>query len=219
MLNNGIAKPTISDWSSPCLLVNKSDGSYRFCTDYRKVNAVTKSDNFPLPRMEDCVDQVGSALFVTKLDLLKGFWQVPLTPRAQEIAAFVTPDGLYTYLVMPFGLKNAPSTFQRLMNKVLAGLDGCAAYLDDVVVCSDSWKQHMQRLEKLFSRLSFAVLTVNLAKCDFAKATVQYLGKIVGQGQVKPVEAKRPLSLSPKSPTTPPSLSPKSPMSPPVSLP
>lgn len=149
----------------------------------------SQSDNFPLPRMEDCVDQVGSAVYVTKLDLLKGFWQVPLTPRAQEMAAFITPDGLFTYSVMPFGLKNSPSTFQRLI-KVLVGLDGCAAYLDDVVVCGKSWKQHMQRLEKLFASLSSAALTVNLAKCEFAKATVKYLGKIVGQGQVKPVEAK-----------------------------
>lgn len=190
MLQNKIARPTFSEWASPCILVKKADGTLRFCTDYRKVNAITKVDSFPLPRMEDCIDQIGSANFVTKLDLLKGFWQVPLTARAQDISAFITPDGLYTYNVMPFGLKNAPSTFQRLMNKVLDGLEGCAAYLDDVVVFSDTWPQHMERLEKLFIKLATAELTVNLSKCEFAKATVQYLGKIVGKGVVRPVEAK-----------------------------
>ncbi len=105
MLSHGIAEPSISSWSSPCLLVIKSDGSDRFCTDFRKVNNITKPDCHPLPRMEDCVDRVGSAAFVTKLDLLKGYWQVPLTPRAREISAFVTPDAFLQYTVMPFGVR------------------------------------------------------------------------------------------------------------------
>lgn len=169
MIKNVIAKPLFSEWSSPCILVGKPDGTYRFCSDFRKVNAVTKTDNFPLPRMEDCIDQVGSAKFVSKIDLLKGFWQVPLTPRALEISSFITHNGLFSYSVMPFGLKNAPSTFQRLMNGVLQGLEGCAAYMDDVVVCSDTWPQHMTRLEALFDRLAQALLTINLAKSKFLR--------------------------------------------------
>ncbi len=90
MLENGIAEPSSSSWASPCLLVEKSDKSSRFCTDYRKVNAVTKPDAYPLPRIEDCIDQVGSVQFVSKFDLLKGYWQVPLSPRAKEISAFIT---------------------------------------------------------------------------------------------------------------------------------
>ncbi|XP_073732325.1 uncharacterized protein [Misgurnus anguillicaudatus] len=121
MLLHGIAERSNSSWSSPCLLAIKSDGSDRFCTDFRKVNKVTKPDCHPLPRMEDCVDSVGSAAFVTKLDLLKGYWQVPLTSRAKEIAAFVTPDAFLQYTVMPFGVRNAPATFQRLVNRVLGG--------------------------------------------------------------------------------------------------
>lgn len=190
MLTNNIAVPSHSSWASPCLLVKKPDNTFRPCTDYRKVNAVTRADSYPLPRMEDCVDQVGAATFVSKFDLLKGYWQVPLTPRAQEVAAFITPSGLYSYTVMPFGLRNAPATFQRLMNMVVSGLDGCAVYLDDVVVYSDTWSGHLQRIRALFRRLSGARLTVNLAKCEFAKATVTYLGKVVGQGQVRPVRAK-----------------------------
>lgn len=189
-LEHGIAEPSSSSWASPCLLADKADGSDRFCTDFRRVNAVTKPDCYPMPRMEDCIDQVGSAKFVTKLDLLKGYWQVPLTSRAKEISSFVTPWGLFSYNVMPFGLRNAPATFQRLMNKVLAGQSGCAAYLDDVVVFSDTWDVHVQRLKAVFDRLTEANLTVNLAKCEFAKATVTYLGKVVGQGAVRPVQAK-----------------------------
>lgn len=190
MLDNGIAVPSCSNWASPCLLVRKPGSSFRPCTDYRKVNNVTKADLFPLPRMEDCIDQVGSAKYVSKFDLLKGYWQVPLTKRAQEIAAFITPSGLFSYTVMPFGLRNAPATFQRLMNRVVSGLEGCAVYLDDVVVYSDSWEEHVRRVQALFKRLEWARLTINLAKCEFAKATVTYLGKVVGQGFVRPVEAK-----------------------------
>lgn len=190
MLENNIAVPSSSSWASPCLLVGKPDHTYRFCTDYRKLNAITKSDSYPLPRMEDCIDQVGSANYVSKFDLLKGYWQVPLTARAREISAFITPGGLYSYQVMAFGLRNAPSTFQRLINTVLFGLDGCAAYLDDVVVYSDTWDQHVLRISALFKRLSEAGLTVNLAKCEFGRATVTYLGKVVGRGEVRPVDAK-----------------------------
>ncbi len=95
LLEHNLAVPSTSPWSSPCLLVPKPDGSSRFCTDYRKVNALTKADSFPLPRMEDCVDRVGNAKFVTKLDLLKGYWQVPLTDRAFEISAFATTRCIY----------------------------------------------------------------------------------------------------------------------------
>lgn len=190
MLTNNIAEPSFSSWASPSLLVTKPDKSFRFCTDYRKVNAVTKPDSFPLPRIEDCVDQVGNARFVSKFDLLKGYWQVPLTARAQEISAFITPSGLFSYKVMSFGLRNAPATFQRLMNRVISGLKGCTVYLDDVVVFSETWEEHLGQIRALFDRFIWANLTVNLTKCDFAKATVTYLGKVVGQGQVRPVRAK-----------------------------
>ena len=190
LLDNGLAKPSYSSWASPCLLVAKPDMTFRFCTDYRKVNMVTKPDSFPLPRIEDCVDRVGAAKYVTKCDLLKGYYQIPLTPRAQEISAFVTPSGLYSYNVMSFGLRNAPSSFQRLMNYVISGLEGCAVYLDDVVTVGDTWPVHLSRLSALFERFSAANLTINLAKCEFAQATVVYLGKVVGQGEVRPVRAK-----------------------------
>ena len=109
------------------------------------------------------MDQVGSACYVSKFDLLKGYWQVPLSKRAREIASFITPSGLFSYTVMSFGLRNAPATFQRLMNMVVSGLDGCAVYLDDVVIYSDTWDEHLVRIRKLFNCLRDANLTVNLA--------------------------------------------------------
>uniref|UniRef100_A0A3B1IW77 Gypsy retrotransposon integrase-like protein 1 n=1 Tax=Astyanax mexicanus TaxID=7994 RepID=A0A3B1IW77_ASTMX len=190
LVEHGFAKPSSSPWSSPCVLVPKPDGSHRFCTDYRKVNAVTVADSYPLPRMDDCIDNIGAAHFVTKLDLLKGYWQVPLTPEASDISAFVTPDDFLQYTVMPFGFKNAPATFQRLINIVLGDIKDCSAYLDDAVVYSADWDSHMKTLREVFCRLKQASLTLNLAKCVFAQATVTYLGVQVGRGQVRPVEAK-----------------------------
>lgn len=112
MLENHISEPSASSWASPCLLVQKSDNTPRFCSDFRKVNKITKSDCFPLPRMEDCIDPVGSAKFVSKFNLLKGYWQVPLSRRARDITALVTRTGVHSYQGKPFGLRNAPVTFQ-----------------------------------------------------------------------------------------------------------
>uniref|UniRef100_A0A1A8NMF2 ribonuclease H n=1 Tax=Nothobranchius rachovii TaxID=451742 RepID=A0A1A8NMF2_9TELE len=164
LLKNGFAIPSWSPWSSPCLVERKPDGTARFITDYRKLNAVTISDSYPLPRIDDCVDSVGPSRFVTKLDLLKGYWQVPLTEEASLMSAFVTPDAFLQYTVLPFGMKNAPATFQRLINTVTSGLSHCSAYLDDIVVYTDTWEEHLHTLTQLFDRLVQANLTLNLAK-------------------------------------------------------
>ncbi len=136
------------------------------------------------------MDNLGSARYVSKLDLLKGYWQVPLTPRASDISAFVTPDNFLQYSVMAFEMRNAPATFQRLINIVLAGVPQCNAYLDDLVVYSTDWSGHVSLLRTVFDRLAKASLTLNLVKCEFGQATITYLGKEVGQGQVRPIEAK-----------------------------
>ena len=187
---NGIIEESDSNWSSPCILVPKPDSSFRFCTDFRKVNSVSKSDTFPLPRVDDCIDRIGKAKFVSTFDLLKGYWQVPLTPRAKQVSAFVTPQGLYQYKVLPFGLKNAPATFQRLINKVIKGLPTTEVYIDDIVLFNDTWEGHMESIRALFERLTEAKLTVNLAKSQLVKAKVTFLGHVIGQGEVQPVKAK-----------------------------
>ena len=190
MLKNDIIEESQSNWSSPCILVPKHDGGFRFCTDFRKVNDKTKSDTFPIPRIADCIDQIGNAKFVSTFDMLKGYWQVPLTQRAREISAFVTPSGLYQYKVMPFGMKNAPATFQRMVNKLVRDIDGCEGYIDDVVIFSDNWSDHIRQIERFLQIMREAKLTINLMKSQFGKATVKYLGHIVGQGQVRPLDAK-----------------------------
>ena len=102
------------------------------------MNTVTKADSYPILRIGDCIDRIGHTNYISKFNLLKSYWQAPLTDQAREVSAFATPDGLYQYRVMPFGMKNAPATFQRMINGVIAGLDGCEAYIDDVVVYSDT---------------------------------------------------------------------------------
>ncbi|XP_076054461.1 uncharacterized protein LOC143033145 [Oratosquilla oratoria] len=186
----GIVQPSHSPWASPVVLVPKPDGSMRLCVDYRRVNAVTEADGYPLPRIDDVIDDVGSARWVTKLDLLKGYYQVRLTERSRAISAFVTPEGLYEFSVLPFGLRNAPATFQRLMNRLTAGMDGVRCYLDDIVVFGDTWELHLSRLKSLFAVLAANNLTVNLAKSEFGHARVTFLGHVVGQNEVRPVAAK-----------------------------
>ena len=190
MLEHEIVEHSNSCWSSPCLLVPKPDGTSRFCTDFRKVYSVTKTDTYPLPRIDDCIDSVGQAQYVSKFDLLKGYWQVPLTDAAKDISAFAVANGLFQYRVLPFGLKNAPPTFQRLMDKVISGLKNTKVYIDDVIVHSKNWADHLKYIRALFDRLPLYQLTVNLSKSDFGKATVIYLGHVVGQGKISPIEAK-----------------------------
>ena len=190
MLKNDLIERSHSAWSSPCILVPKPDKTYRFCTDFRKVNSLTKADSYPLPRIKDCIDRIGHSKYVSKFDMLKGYWQVPLSERAKEISAFVTPDGLYQYKVMPFGIRNVPATFQRLINQVTTEVSGCEAYIDDVIIYSDNWSNHVEQINVFFDKLKEMNLTINLAKCEFGCAQVSFLGHIVGQGEVKPIAAK-----------------------------
>ena len=136
LMNNDFVKSSQSEWSSPCILVPKPDGTFRMCTDYCKVIFVRKTDTFLIPRINDCIDNIGQVKYVTKFDLLKGFWQIPLTDRVKEISAFVTPDGLYQYKNMLYGLKNSPATFQYLVNSSIFILVGCKAYIDDAIIFS-----------------------------------------------------------------------------------
>lgn len=130
------------------------------------------------------MDQVGAARYVTKIDLKIGFWQVPLTERAREVSCFVDNGRTYRCNVMPFSMKNAKATFQRLMNKVIQGLDNCVVYLDDVVLFTDNWEQHLCSLRQFLSRLLSANLMANLKECKFVHAQVQYLGYVLGHGVV-----------------------------------
>ena len=152
MQQDGVIQPSNSPWSSPVVMVRKKDGSHRFCVDYRALNSVTKTDTFPLPRIDDLLDQLGGARYFSTLDLASGFWQIQMDAASREKTAFVTPHGLYEFLVMPCGLKNAPAVFQRLMQRVLHGLNPeegkqfVAAYLDDILIFSETLQGHLTHL-------------------------------------------------------------------------
>ena len=131
MLEAKVIRPSCSPWASPIVLVEKKDGTVRFCVDYRKVNSVTKLDAYPMPRIEEVLESIDSAKVISTLDLAKGYWQIPLSEDAKEKTAFIIPSGLYEFEVMPFGLHSAPATFQRTMNHVSRGCEQFAGvYID-----------------------------------------------------------------------------------------
>ena len=167
MLRNDTIQPSSSPWASPIVLVQKKDGSFRFCVDYRKLNAVTRKDAYPLPRIDDTLDTLSGAHWFTTLDLISGYWQVEVDPADREKTAFCTPEGLFEFKVMPFGLCNAPATFQRLMNSALSGLHGnsCLVYLDDVIIMGNTFKDHLRNLHYVFHRIRAAGLKLQPNKC------------------------------------------------------
>ena len=134
------------------------------------------------------IDHIGKGRYIYTLDLNKGYWQIPMEETSQDKTAFVTPFGLYEFMKMPFG---APATFQRLMDQVLRGTDRFAgAYIDDIAIYSETWREHLDHLDQVLQRLQRAKLTINPAKCRFGMSEVLYLGHKIGRGQVKPEESK-----------------------------
>ena len=180
MLDQGVIQPSHSPWASPIVLVRKKDGGVRFCVDYRRLNHITKLDEFPLPRIDDTLDLLAGAQYFTTLDLASGYWQVKKT-------AFATYSGLYEFRKMPFGLVNAPATFQRLMEVVLSGLarGSCHVYLDDVLVFGRTAEEHNTNLARVFDRIRGAGLRLKPKKCEFARESVVYLGHVVSAEGVK----------------------------------
>ena len=183
MLERKVISPSNSPWSSPIVLVRKKDGTVRFCVDYRKLNAVTRKDAYPLPRVDETLDTFAGSRWFSTFDLISGYWQVEVSEADKEKTAFCTPDGLFQFNVMPFGLCNAPATFQRLMNAVLGGLqwDRCLVYLDDIIVLGRSFESHLTALSKVLDRLEQAGLKLKPAKCHLCRKEVSYLGHIVSE--------------------------------------
>ena len=144
----GIVQPSSSPWVSPVILVPKKDGKVRFCVDYRRLNAATKKDVYPLPRIKDIPDTLGQTQYFTTLDLTAGYWQIPLDPTSHSKSAFTTHCDVHEFTRMPFGLCNGPVTFQRLMQTLLAGLEwkSCFVYIDNNLVCSQTLEDHIRDL-------------------------------------------------------------------------
>ena len=192
MLQKGVIKPSTSPWASPIVLVKKKDGSTRFCVDYRKVNHVTRKDAYPLPRVDDILDTLAGSQYFSTLDLLSGYWQVEVDQEDQDKTAFCTPDGLFEFQVMPFGLCNAPATFQRLMELVLAGLQWttCLVYLDDVIVVGRNFEEHLLHLKSVFQRMRESNLKLKPTKCALCLEKVNFLGHVVSRDGVATDPAK-----------------------------
>lgn len=188
MKEQGIVKPSISPWASPVVLVPKKDGKLRFCVDYRRLNAITKKDVYPLPRIDDILDKLGKAKYFSTLDLCSGYWQVELDENSRQKTAFTTHNGLFEFVRMPFGLCNAPATFQRLMQAVLAGLewDICFDYIDDILIASRTFEDHLRHLRQVFDRLRQAGLRLKPKKCSLLREEVLYLGHVVSYEGVRP---------------------------------
>ncbi|XP_056108553.1 uncharacterized protein LOC130086512 [Rhinichthys klamathensis goyatoka] len=186
LLEAQIIRESCSPYASPIVLVRKKDGSLRLCVDYRQLNQKTRKDAFPLPRIEESLDALSGANWFSTLDLVSGYNQVPVAEKDKAKTAFCTPFGLFEFNRMPFGLCNAPSTFQRLMQR-LFGEQHCQSlllYLDDVVVFSSSISQHLERLEGVLSRLGQEGLKAKLEKCTFFKQEVGYLGHVISSAGV-----------------------------------
>ena len=189
MLSSNVIRPSNSPWASPVVMLWKKDGSLCFCVDFRQLNAATVKDAHPLPRIDDLLDTLYGAKWFSTLDLKSGYWQVPITEQDKAKTAFRTSSGqLFEFNQVPFGLCNAPATFSLLMDCVLAGLhwETCLFYLDDIIVFSSTWEEHLTRLRQVFERLRHANLKLGADKCIFAAKEVNYLGHQVTEEGLLP---------------------------------
>lgn len=178
MKADGIIVESKSPYAAQPNLTEKKSGEVRFCVDYRLLNDDTLKDSYPMPRVDDCLDRLGKAKFFTTLDLASGYWQIRVHPDDRHKTAFQTDDGLYEFVVMPFGLTNAPATFQRAMNHVFKEVIGkfCVVYLDDIIVYSETWEDHLAHVERVLQLLVQHGLTLKASKCKFGCTSVDFLG-------------------------------------------
>lgn len=202
MLRLGVVEKSSSPWASSIVMVKKAKSdSWRFCVDFRKLNSVTARDSYPLPILADVLDKLRDARYLSTLDIKSAYWQVPMEKNSRQYTAFIVPTrGLFQFTRMPFGLHNAPATWQRLIDKILGNLEPFVfVYLDDVVICTQTFEKHLEVLEEVFRRLREAQLTVSFDKCHFCKPNMKYLGFVIDRKglHVNPDKIKSMFELPP----------------------
>ena len=192
MLQQGIIRESTSPWGFPVLFVKKPGDKWRMCVDYRALNAVTVKNGYPLPRIQECLDLIGNAKFLSKLDLTQGYYQIQVHPDSREKTAFNTREGKFEYCAMPFGLCNAPATFQALMNRILREYIAkfVIVYLDDILIYSNDLPEHLRHLTNVFETLEKHSLYVKPSKCQFLMKELEFCGHTIGNGQIRPLTTK-----------------------------
>lgn len=192
MLKYGVVKESKSEWASRPSFAPKPDGSVRFCLNFRRLNQVVTKDSYPLPRAPELINQLTECRYFTKLDAAHGYWQIPIHPDETKYTAVITEAGLFEFLRMPFGLSNAPATYQRLMDKTLAkGLrQFCCVYLDDVLVFSRTFEEHIEHVRQCITWMAEVGLLLKARKSSFFEAETEYLGFIIGNGTIKMTHSK-----------------------------
>ena len=190
MLELGVVERSSAPYAAPIVLVAKKDGSIRFCTNYSQLNKVTIFDCEPMPSPEYIFSKVSTSKFFTKIDLSKGYWQVPVREVDRDKTSFITPDGLYRYLKMPFGMVNSSSTFNKLIKKILNNLEDVDSYVDDILGYTMSWVKHVEMLKNVLQRLRDANLSARPSKCFVGYTQIDFLGHRIGEGILQPEKDK-----------------------------
>ena len=188
MLQQGIITPSKSEWISEPHMVKKGDGSYRFCVDFRQLNHVTTHDRYPLPRIDDLLDQLGKSKYFTSLDLASGYWQIPMNPQDAHKTAFRTRKGIFQFTRMPFGLSDAGSTFQRMANAIFDDLITrrvVIVYLDDILVHTSTWAEHLQVLREVLTCVQRYRLQLQWKKCRWGSTCLRFLGYVISSDGIQ----------------------------------